>query len=85
MSNLDHAKLQELAKELAKSVKTQEDLSNLLIVIWINKKLSTPTTLDTLTTHFLITQNHEYTPLILRLFKAVSQNIKTEGYSIISF
>lgn len=29
MSNLDHAKLQELAKELAKSVKTQEDLSNL--------------------------------------------------------
>lgn len=29
MSNLDHKKLQELAKELAKSVKTQEDLSNL--------------------------------------------------------
>jgi len=29
MSNLDHAKLKELAKELAKSVKTQEDLSNL--------------------------------------------------------
>lgn len=29
MSNLDSTKLQELAKELAKSVKTQEDLSNL--------------------------------------------------------
>lgn len=29
MSNLDHSALQALAKELAKSVKTQEDLSNL--------------------------------------------------------
>jgi transposase-like protein len=29
MSNLDHSKLQALAKELAKSVKTQEDLSDL--------------------------------------------------------
>jgi transposase-like protein len=29
MSNLDSAKLQKLAKELAKSVKAQEDLSNL--------------------------------------------------------
>lgn len=29
MSNLDHSKLQALAKELAKTVKTQEDLSNL--------------------------------------------------------